>query len=555
MHARSRALISVHLSVAIAAIAASSCRATDEPARLFPGYGGYHRTVSTASPEAQRWFDQGLLLVYGFNHDEAIRSFQAAADVDPTCAMAWWGVAYANGIDVNDPEMSEAANQAAWDAAQSALAQLDGATPVERALVEAVAARYAWPAPADRRALDEAYAAALGRAWADYPDDPDVAALYAESLMVLQPWDYWTAAGEPVERVLEIVAVLEGAMASHPAHPGANHFYIHAVEASSNAGRATAAADRLRDLVPGSGHLVHMPSHVYINTGRYADAAAANERAIAADEAYFLLAPPPAFYSLYFIHNIHFLAFALMMEGRYEPALAAARKLEAEVPAQFLDEWVEIGDGLMPAVFHVLIRFGRWDDIVAEPDYPKARRASRAIRHYARAVALANLDRTSDARAELTSLDALVPELEEGWMIGVNKAVRVLAIARKMAEGEILWREGRADDAYAALREAVTLEDTLVYDEPPGWMQPVRHALGALLLAGGEAAEAEQVYTTDLEDNPENAWSLLGLEQALRAQGRTQEAGALVLRLERAWARADVEPPASCYCGVRPASD
>lgn len=553
MHARIRPSIRVHLSLALAALAVSACRSTEAPARFYPGYGGYHREISTSSPEAQRWFDQGLQLVYGFNHDEGIRSFQAAAKADPECAIAWWGVAYANGIDINDPAMSDVANRAAYDAAQKALKRKDHASPAERALIEAIVARYQWPAPDDRRSLDEAYAASLARAWAEFPSDPDIATLYAEALMVLQPWNYWTVDGAPVERALDIVAILEGAMAIAPEHPGANHFYIHTVEASGNTDRATAAADRLTDLVPGSGHLVHMPSHIYINTGRYADAVDANERAIAADEAYFELAPAPAFYSLYFIHNIHFLAFALMMEGRYGPALAAARKMEAEVPAEFLTQWVQIGDGLMPAVFHVMIRFGRWDDVVAEPDYPKARKVSRAIRHYARTIALANLDRTDEARAELAVLDALIPELEDGWTVGVNQATPVLAIARKMAEGELLWREGKAEEAFAALREAVRLEDALVYDEPPGWMQPVRHALGALLLAGGEAVEAEQVYTTDLEDNPENAWSLLGLEQALRAQGRTQEAGALVLRLERAWARADVEPPASCYCGVRPA--
>lgn len=543
-------LTSVLLSLALLA-----CRSTpSEPPRLYDGYGGYHRTVAAASPEAQVWIDQGLQLVYGFNHDEALRSFRRAAELDPDCAMAWWGIAYANGIDVNDVEMSETASRDGYEAIQEALRHLDGASPAERALVEAQAARFAWPAPEDRSSLDEAYAEAMGRAWAAYPDDADVGALYAESLMVLQPWDYWNAAGEPQKRATEIVAVLERCIELDPVHPGANHFYIHAVEASPDPARAVAAAERLEDLVPGSGHLVHMPSHVYINVGRYGDAAAANERAIAADEAYFAVAPPPNFYSLYYVHNIHFLAFAAMMDGRSEVALDAGRRIEAKVPPQFLEGYVKIADGLMPTVLHVLIRFGRWDEVLDVPQYPEGRLASRAIRHYARAVALANLDRTEEARAELAALDAVVATLDDEWMIGVNPATTVLAIARGMAEGEILFREGDHDAAFVALRAAVAAEDALVYDEPPGWMQPVRHALGALLLAGDRAAEAEEVYTADLDDNRENAWSLLGLDQALRVQGKTAAADGLASRLEAAWARADVEPPASCYCGVRPSA-
>lgn len=543
-----RSLSLCGLSLTLAACAASPERPA--PARLFDGYGGYHRQVEGASPEVQRWLDQGLQLVYGFNHDEGLRSFREAARLDPDCAMAWWGVAYANGIDVNDTAMSAEASREGYRAIQRALKLSTDAAPVERALIEAQAARFAAKPPEDRAHLDQAYADAMGRAWDEFPGDADVGTLYAESLMVLQAWDYWTREGEPVGRAPEIVGVLQRAMELDPRHPGANHFFIHAVEASPDVSGATVAADRLADLVPGSGHLVHMPSHVYINTGRYADAADANERAIEADERYFETAPPPQFYSLYYIHNIHFLAFAAMMEGRYEVALDAARRLEAQVPDAFVREFTELGDGLLPATFHVLIRFGRWQEILAEPEYPAFRKASRAIRRYARAIALANLGRTQDARGELAALDALIEQLGEGWSIGVNPAAVVLGIARDMAEGEILWREGRAEEAYAMLRSSAEKEDALVYDEPPGWMQPVRHALGALLLAGGRAQEAAEVYEFDLRDNPENGWSLLGLQQAYQELGRNREASMLQKRLDRAWARADVELPASCFCAL-----
>lgn len=520
-------------------------------ARLYPGLDSYHRPVSTQNSEARRWFDQGLELVYGFNHDEAIRSFREAAQHDPQFALAWWGVAHASGIHVNNPQMSATASATAYEAVQEALRLSAGASPVERALIAATARRYAWPVPENRRPLDEAYAAGMEEAWRTFPNDPDVGALYAESLMNLQPWDYWTSDKQPKGRATDIVAALERVLQLNPAHPGANHFYIHAVEASAQPRRAESAADRLRTLVPGSGHLVHMPSHIYINVGRYDDAVTANERAIATDEAYFKSAPPPDFYNIYYIHNVHFLAFSAMMTGRSALALESARKMEAQVPEEFLRGATGMVDGMMPAALHVLIRFGRWQEILDEPDYPEWRLASRALRHYARTVALANLNRASEARAELAAFDSAAIAVPADWAIGVNPAARVLEVARLMAMGEILWREGRAEEAYSSLREAVALEDALVYDEPPGWMLPVRHALGALLLAGDKPDMALEVYRADLLDNPRNAWSLLGLSQTLRALGRNTEADALASELEAAWSKADVKPPASCYCGVR----
>jgi tetratricopeptide (TPR) repeat protein len=517
-------------------------------ARIYEAFGNYRRPVGTDSPEAQRWFDQGMQLLYGFNHDEAIRSFRQAAAADPQCAMAWWGVSYASGLHINNPEMTEEQSRQGWEAAREAMRRLERASPVEAALIRAVTKRYIWPAPEDRRPLDEEYAEAMGEVWKAHPDDPDAGALYAEALMNLQPWDLWTHDGQPKGRTEEIVAVLEAVLAMAPDHPGANHFYIHAVEASPSPERATAAAERLGSLVPGSGHLVHMPSHIFIRTGRYAEAAEANARAIAADERYFAVAPPPRFYRIYFIHNLHFLAYASMMEGRYETALGAARRIEAEVPEKFLREHVKLADSFLATTPHVLIRFGKWDEVLRRPEPPEHRLVSRVAHHYACSVALSALGRTEEARAELARFDELAAQVGDDWLVGNNPATAVLPIARRMAAGELAYREGRRDEAFALLREAVRLEEELVYDEPPGWMQPVRHALGALLLGAGRAGEAEAVYREDLERHPRNAWSLLGLRQALLAQGKAAEAQALAPSLEAAWARADVRPTSSCYC-------
>lgn len=528
--------------------APSNVHSSSSIAGLYRGFNGYARQVTTASPEAQRWFNQGIQLLYGYNHDEAIRSFEKAAELDPSCAMAWWGSAYARGLHINNPLMSETQSRLAHEAAQKAQRALDNETPVERALVAAVSKRYAWPAPQDRAPLDQAYADAMEEVWHQFPQDADAGALFAESLMNLQPWDLWTAAGAPKGRTLEIVAVLERTLAQHPQHPGANHFYIHAIEASPWPERGTAAAERLQDLVPGSGHLVHMPSHIFIRTGRYADAAIANEKAIAADEAYFKTAPAPEFYNIYFLHNAHFLAYAAMMEGRYQTALAAARKIEKAIPREFLKNYVVVADGFMPTALHVMIRFGRWNEILAEPAPQDWQLFSRAERHFARSVAYSALGDTAAAQREIDLLDQVAKGLTDDWKMGNNPAADVIAIARNMAAGELAFREGKTEEAFAMLRKAVKMEEALSYDEPPGWMQPVRHALGALLLADLQGAEAEAVYRADLARHPHNAWSLLGLKQALEQQGKDQQAQDLAAEVTAAWARADIEPVASCFC-------
>jgi tetratricopeptide (TPR) repeat protein len=523
-------------------------RAETGAAGLYPGFTGYSRRVTTASAAAQRWFNQGIQLLYGFNHDEAIRSFEKAAEVDPSCAMAWWGAAYARGLHINNPEMGEEQSRLAFEAAQKAVGALDDESPVEWALVQAVRQRYAWPAPEGRSPLDRRYADAMEKVWHRFPHDPDAGALFAESLMNLQPWDLWTSAGVPKGRALEILAVLERTLAKAPKHPGANHFYIHAIEASPWPERGVEAAERLQSLVPGSGHLVHMPSHIFIRVGRYREAAEANERAIAADEAYFAEAPPPDFYNIYYIHNAHFLAYASMMEARYEAALAAARKIEQAIPPEFLNKYVTVADGFMPTTLHVMIRFGRWNEILAEPAPEEGRLLSRTERHYARSLAFSALGNTEEARREIELLDEAAKGFTADWKMGNNTAAEVIAIARKMAQGELAFREDKREQAFTLLRDAVGLEENLRYDEPPGWMQPVRHALGALLLADGRGAEAEEVYRADLARHPNNAWSLLGLQQSLQQQGKNDAAAELAQQVARAWSRADVAPVASCYC-------
>jgi tetratricopeptide (TPR) repeat protein len=522
---------------------------TPQPtANLYEGFGNYHRPITTGSPSAQRWFDQGMQLVYGFNHDEGIRSFKVAAEQDAASPMPWWGIAYAQGININDPEMSDERKKAAWEASQEALKRIANASDAEAVLVRAVAKRYAWPAPEDRSALDRAYAKAMGDAYKAFPDDPDIGAIYAESLMNLQPWDYWDNEGNPKGRASEIVEVLEGVIRSHPDHPGANHFYIHAVEASKNPDRAVPSADRLTSLVPGSGHLVHMPSHIYIRVGRYADAVDSNAQAVQADRVYFAKAPEPAMYAIYYAHNLHFLAYAAMMSGRYEEAIQAARDLEAQVPEAAVREYAGLIEGIMPTTLHVLIRFGKWEQVLEEPEYPEYRLVSRAVRHYARSIACSALGRTGEARQELEAFEKAVKEIPSEWYVFNNKIDTVLPIAEAMIHGELLFREGKHDEAFASLRKGIEAEDALVYDEPPGWMLPVRHALGALLMSAGHYAEAEQVYREDLERNRHNGWSLLGLKQSLAAQSRMDEAFALEPAVATAWERADTMPTSSCYC-------
>lgn len=517
-------------------------------ASLVDGLRTHCLTITSDSAQAKAWFDQGLTLLYGFNHGEAIRSFTEAAALDPEAAMPWWGIAYANGMHINNPVMTEQQWKDAFEASERAVSLLDSESPVEQALVRAVTKRAAWPAPEEQRPYDEAFAVAMKEVYAAHRDHPDVAVLYAESLMNLQPWDYWTKELEPKANAAEIVDVLERALRLHPDHPQACHLYIHAMEAGPYPARALAAAEVLLSRAPAAGHLVHMPSHLYARVGRYRDAVHSNQLAVAADDRYFALGTEPGFYYVYHAHNLHFLAFAAMMEGRYDEAMAAARRLETAVPEQLLDEVAPMIEGIIPTALHVMIRFGKWEDVLREPEPPAKRPVMRAMHYYARGIALSATGRTDEARREVARFEKQAERVPKDWWMFSNQIHDVLPIGRHMLEGELAYREGRLDDAWAALEQGIEAEDKLLYDEPPGWVIPVRHAMGALLMEAGEYARAERLYREDQVAHPGNGWSLLGLKQALEAQGKADEAVRIAARLDEAWKGLDVRPTSSCAC-------
>lgn len=515
---------------------------------LFDGLGPHRRAVTTESADAQKYFDQGLNFLYGFNHDEAIRAFRKAAEIDPSCAMAHWGIAYANGPHINNPAVPEERERAAHEAVAVAGQHLERATAVERALVEALAARYAWPQPEDRGPLDQAFADAMRGVWESHPDDPDVGALYAEALMDLHPWDLWSHDGKPKEWTPAIVALLEEILANAPSHPLALHLYIHAVEASSEPGRADVAADTLRDLMPGLGHMVHMPSHIDVRRGRWEEAIVANTKAMAADHAYQERSPRQGFYRLYMAHNHHMRAFAAMMVGKSALALDSVREMVAEMPEDWLRENAEWADGWVAMPLEVLMRFGRWEEILAEPEPPEYLPLTRALRHYARGVAYAAMDSVDEARSEQAAFAEARGKVSPGASFGNNSASDILDVAEALLDGEILYRAGEQDKGFEALREAVRREDALRYDEPPDWIQPVRHPLGAALLQSGRYAEAEAVFREDLAKLPGNGWSLFGMGRALRLQGKEAEAVQYEARFAEIWKEADVEISSPCFC-------
>ncbi len=543
-------MIRLHSLLLAVGLGLASLAAAAPSVPLFDGTGAHTRAVTTTSPQAQRYFDQGLAFLYAFNHDEAIRSFQAATELDPACAMAWWGIAAAAGPHINFPFVPEARARLAWDAVRRAQELAPGATPVERALIAAQARRYAAPPVADRAPLDQAYAAAMRGVWADFPGDPDVGALFAESLMDLRPWDLWTQdTREAQPGTAEVVATLERVLALDPRHPFGLHLYIHAVEASKEPAKARAASDRLRDLMPGVGHMVHMPSHIDVLLGRWDDAVVANQKAIAADVAYRAAGGVPrGFIWLYNAHNRHMLVFAAMMTGRRELALHHAEAMVREWPADFVAEYAPVVDFFYAAPVEVMVRFGRWDDILARPLPPENLPISRALAHAARGIAHAAKADTAAARAEQAAFAAARPRVAPDAAFGNNAGRDVLAVAEAMLDGEILFREGRTDAGLARLRDAVAAEARLRYDEPPDWIIPVRHALGAALLAVGRVQEAEQVYRDDLARWPENGWSLFGLRRTLQLQGRDREAAEVATRFQATWRAADFELTSSCLC-------
>jgi len=515
---------------------------------IYTNMGSHHRTIATQSRAAQQYFDQGLTWTYSFNHDEAIRMFTAATIADPECAMAYWGIALCHGPHINNPAMSPERSQAANVALAHAVARIDQANPADQALIRALTARYADPIPADRIPLDSAYAKAMSEVHRQFPEDNDVAVLYAESMMDLRPWDFWSHDGAAQPGTSEIVSTLERVLARDAKHPGANHLYIHAIEASPHPEKADAAADRLRTLIPGSGHMVHMPAHIDVRTGRWQKAADQNEEAIRVDERYQQLSPHQEFYRLYMLHNHQFLAYACMMEGRREDAVRATGAMLSSIPDEVIRSSGPMLDGYTPIGSEVLVRFGMWDTILRMPQPPETLPITIAFWRQARATALGAQGDVPAARAEQAKFRAAVRDVPEGAMMAINPAANVLQIADLTLEGELLYREGDIDAAVSNLRAAAALEDQLRYMEPPDWLQPVRHSLGAILLASDRAADAETVYREDLQRWPENGWALFGLARSLEMQGKTKESASCMTRFKKAWSRADTTIEASCLC-------
>jgi tetratricopeptide (TPR) repeat protein len=518
---------------------------------LFEGLGSYTRAIFTDSPDAQRYFNQGLAFLHGFNHGAAIRSFQQAAEQDPDCAMVHWAIALASGPHINSPSVPPPAAELAWKELNLAKQHAAGASPVEVALIEALGHRYANPQPADRTPLDHTYAEAMRQVWQKFPDDPDVGAFFAEAMMNLRPWDQWTLEGQAQPGTDEIVATLDAVLKLNIDHPFANHLYIHAIEASPYPERANAAGDRLRVLQPGLAHNVHMSSHIDIRCGRWQQAIDTNARAIEADQRYRTVAgnAPKGFLPVYVAHNRHMLAFGAMMTGQSELAIEQIRALVAELPEDFLQENALTAESFAAMPLEVLVRFGRWDEILAEPDsYPEYMPFTRAFHSAARAIAFTAQGDLVAARKEQASFLERLKRVPKEASVGNNSAAAVLAIVTSMVEGEILIGEGELEEGLSTLRSVITKEDALRYDEPPGWLIPIRHSLGANLLGAKRYAEAEQVYREDLKRLPQNGWSLFGLARSLKEQGKAGAAGPIEALYREVWSKADVQITSSCLC-------
>jgi tetratricopeptide (TPR) repeat protein len=541
--------------------------------------GTYTRPVTTSAPEAQRWFDRGLIWAYGFNHEEAVSCFEQALVRDPDCAMAHWGVGYALGPNYNKPwaafdEADLRTSTARATAAVSLAGQIAaGVTPVERALIGALRWRYAQDElPDEREAWNQRYAEAMVQVYDAFAGDLDVAALYADALMNLTPWQLWDLrTGEPAEgaQTVRAQAVLDRALRSPGGrtHPGILHMYIHLMEMSPYPERARPAAERLRGLAPDAGHLRHMPTHLDLLCGDYARVVASNTAAIAADEKYAARSGVMNFYTLYRVHDYHFKIYGAMFLGQAQAALEAADALEAAIPEKLLRvesppmaDWLE---GFLTMRVHVLVRFGRWSEILELPlpADPALYSVTAAMLHYARGVACSALGRIAEAEREREWFGRARAAVPATRTIFNNTCTDILAIAAAMFEGELEYRKGNVEAAFAHLRESITLDDGLPYDEPWSWMQPTRHAYGALLLEQGRVAEAEAVYRADLGfddtlpracQHPSNVWSLHGYHECLVRLGKCGEARIIEQQLRFAAALADTPVTASCFCRLNP---
>lgn len=505
---------------------------------LIEGLGDLEHRVSTKDPLAQQYFNQGLRLIFAFNHDEAIRAFRAAAVIDPNCAMAHWGISIAHGPNYNleaDQERNDKACKALREAQRLAV----GASPADAAYIAALSKRYSDSPDADRKKLDRDYADAMRELVRKYPDDLDAAVLFAEAMMDLRPWDLWTVDGRPQPGTREIVATLESVLKRNERHPGANHFYIHAVEASTSPQRGLVSAKRLGDLMPGAGHMVHMPSHIYFRLGQYRQAVESNKRAVEVDRKYIEKYKPEGVYvMMYYPHNIHFLWSALCFEGRSAEAIAAADQVVGALGNEMVKEMPML-ESFLPTRTYTLLLFNKWDDVLREKQPLAEFTFATGMWHYAQGLAQLALGRTSDAEAHQRQLSEIVAATPDDKLLMRHSALRLLRIAQSELAARLDAAAGRSDAALAEWHNAVLLQDGLLYDEPPPWYFSTRHALAAQLLAAGRPVDAETVYREDLRRNPENGRALHGLTLALTALKRTEDAAAMRKRFEKAWARAD----------------
>jgi len=518
-------------------------------ARLYPGLGNFHRRITTRSPLAQQYFDQGMRFVWAFNHDEATRSFAKAAEIDPTCASCFWGVALTLGPNYNMPVMSSARGRVGWAAVLKAKSNAAHAKPVERALIAAVAKRYSGASeidPSNSAPVIGAYAAAMRDVAAKYPNDLDVQTMYAEALMNKAPWKLWNGDGTPAEGTPAIVSTLRHVLDRDPRHPGANHYYIHAIEASPHPEEALASAETLKGMMPAAGHLDHMPAHILQRVGRYEDAAEANRKGAAADLAYLKATAPPDYYPMYLIHNFQFLAASAGMEGRSAETIHALRQAREDMPDAMLLATPGF-DWSAGFLYDALLRFGMWDAMLAEPA-PNDKLTGATI-HYlqARATALAATGRLEEAATALAKAERLAAAVPADATQGNNSARALYAIGQLQAQARLASAQGHRDEAISLLTQAVALEDKLSYNEPSDIIFPVRPLLGAELLAAKRPVDAETVFREDLKRHPNNGWALRGLSMALTDQQRGAAAAQAASEFRKAWSRADVHLTAAAF--------
>jgi tetratricopeptide (TPR) repeat protein len=508
------------------------------PELLQAGLGSHRHPITTKNAEAQKFFDQGLILLYGFNHDEAARYFRRAAELDPAAPMPYWGLALSIGPNYNDTAVDENRAKATYDAVQKAVERLANGSATEQDYVRALAKRYTSPDPkSDWKALHLDYSNAMRELVKKYPDDLDAAVLFAESLMMLRPWQLWTPDGQPAPGTPELVAVLESVLKRDPEHPAANHFYVHAVEASPNLERAIPSAIRLETLVPAAGHLVHMPGHIYLQTGDYGLAAETNVKASAADRAFVDRTGATGIYPLmYWTHNIHFIAYARAQQGRYDEAKQAAREMIQNVGNADLEMSMQMLEAFHLYPLMVDLRFHRWDEILAAPAPRAERKLHGAFREYARAMALAGKGKTAAAAAARKQFEAMRKALPAETMYLINnKGSDVLALAAATLDAQLAWSRGDKAESIEQWRRAVEAEAAIQYDEPPAWFYPVKQSLGGAFLRNGQAKEAEVVFREAIAKQPRDGRLLLGLWQSLLAQKRDGEAALVERQFDAAW--------------------